>query len=191
MPIEGKYEPSTTDWVRNQVDLYERSGGAEGTTLRGMPVVILASRGATSGKIRKTPLMRVEHDGRYAVVASQGGAPTHPRWYFNLIADPHVELRDGAATTALVAGQGNRVELAGGHRRAAPIEAPLGEHVEACPGDLVTQLVERVLHLVVRVDEPRLLQAADPAVGRVDGHVPTRPEDAECLFEDRVPVGLG
>src|ERR1035441_6172770 len=105
MPIEGKYEPSTTDWVRNQVDLYERSGGAEGTTLRGLPVVTLTSRGATSGKIRKTPLMRVEHDGRYAVVASQGGAPTHPRWYFNLIADPHVELRDGAATTDLVARQ--------------------------------------------------------------------------------------
>jgi deazaflavin-dependent oxidoreductase (nitroreductase family) len=81
--------------VRDQVELYERSGGLEGTTLRDMPVVILTSRGASTGKIRKTPLMRVEHDGVYAVVASQGGAPTHPLWYHNLVADPHVELQDG------------------------------------------------------------------------------------------------
>jgi deazaflavin-dependent oxidoreductase (nitroreductase family) len=95
MPLVGEYEPSTAEWVRNQVELYEGSGGQEGTTLRDMPVIILTSRGASSGKIRKTPLMRVEHDGVYAVVASQGGAPTHPLWYYNLIADPHVELQDG------------------------------------------------------------------------------------------------
>jgi deazaflavin-dependent oxidoreductase (nitroreductase family) len=95
MPIEGEYEPSSTDWVREQVEEYEGSGGTKGTTLRGMPVVILTSRGAKSGKIRKTPLMRVEHGGDYAVVASQGGAPTHPVWYYNLVADPHVELQDG------------------------------------------------------------------------------------------------
>jgi deazaflavin-dependent oxidoreductase (nitroreductase family) len=97
VPLEGEYEPSTAEWVRQQVELYEGSGGTEGTTLRGMPVVVLTSRGARSGKLRKTPLMRVEHDGRYAVVASQGGAPTHPVWYFNLVADPHVELQDGPA----------------------------------------------------------------------------------------------
>ena len=98
MPINGEYEPSTQKWVRDQVELYERSGGTEGTTLRdtGMPVIILTSLGAKSGKVRKTPLMRVEHGGEYAVVASQGGAPTHPTWYHNLIADPHVELQDGA-----------------------------------------------------------------------------------------------
>jgi F420H(2)-dependent quinone reductase len=95
MPLDGEYEPSPAQWVRDQVDLYERSGGTDGTTLRGLPVIILTSRGAKSGKIRKTPLMRVEHDGRYAVVASQGGAPTHPTWYHNLVADPHVELQDG------------------------------------------------------------------------------------------------
>lgn len=96
MPLEGEYEPSTAGWVRDQVELYESSGGTRGTTLRdtGLPVVIVTSRGARSGKLRKTPLMRVEHDGRYAAVASQGGAPTHPLWYHNLIADPHVELRD-------------------------------------------------------------------------------------------------
>ncbi|HEY0486864.1 MAG TPA: nitroreductase family deazaflavin-dependent oxidoreductase [Mycobacteriales bacterium] len=95
MPLDGEYEPSPAQWVRDQVDLYERSDGTDGTTLRGLPVIILTSRGAKSGKIRKTPLMRVEHDGRYAVVASQGGAPAHPTWYHNLVADPHVELQDG------------------------------------------------------------------------------------------------
>ncbi|MFD5341677.1 nitroreductase family deazaflavin-dependent oxidoreductase [Streptomyces hawaiiensis] len=97
MPLEGEYEPSPTQWVRNQVELYESSGGTEGTTLQGsnMPVVVLTSRGARSGKLRKTPVMRVEHEGRYAVVASLGGSPKHPVWYFNLRADPHVELQDG------------------------------------------------------------------------------------------------
>jgi deazaflavin-dependent oxidoreductase (nitroreductase family) len=95
MPLQGTYEPSTAEWVRRQVEEYESSGGTEGTTMRGMPVVILTSKGVKSGKLRKTPLMRVEHEGKYAVVASQGGAPTNPAWYSNLIADPHVELQDG------------------------------------------------------------------------------------------------
>jgi deazaflavin-dependent oxidoreductase (nitroreductase family) len=97
MPLEGEYEPSTTQWVRKQVELYESSGGTEGTTLQGskMPVVVLTSRGSRSGKLRKTPVMRVEHEGRYAAVASLGGAPKHPVWYFNLKSDPHVELQDG------------------------------------------------------------------------------------------------
>ncbi|MEU6683376.1 nitroreductase family deazaflavin-dependent oxidoreductase [Streptomyces sp. NPDC046832] len=97
MPLEGEYEPSPTQWVRKQVELYESSGGTEGTTLQGskMPVVILTSRGARSGKLRKTPVMRVEHEGRYAAVASLGGSPKHPVWYFNLRTDPQVELQDG------------------------------------------------------------------------------------------------
>ncbi|GAA3843413.1 nitroreductase family deazaflavin-dependent oxidoreductase [Streptomyces phyllanthi] len=97
MPLEGEYEPSPTDWVREQVELYESSGGTEGTTLRdtGLPVVVLTTRGAKSGKIRKTPLMRVEDGGRYAAVASLGGAPKHPVWYHNVVSDPHVELQDG------------------------------------------------------------------------------------------------
>lgn len=99
MPLTGEYEPSTAKWVRDQVELYESSGGTQGTTLRdtGLPVVIVTNVGAKTGKIRKTPLMRVEHEGRYAAVASQGGAPTHPTWYANLKADPHVELQDGPA----------------------------------------------------------------------------------------------
>jgi deazaflavin-dependent oxidoreductase (nitroreductase family) len=95
MPIEGEYAPSPEKRVRDQVAQYESSGGTEGGTLRGRPVIILTSRGAKSGKVRKTALMRVEHDGEYAVVASQGGAPEHPTWYHNLVADPHVELQDG------------------------------------------------------------------------------------------------
>ncbi len=97
MPLEGEYEPSPTQWVRKQVELYESSGGTEGTTLQGskMPVVVLTSRGARSGKLRKTPVMRVEHEGRYAAVASLGGSPKHPVWYFNILAHPHVELQDG------------------------------------------------------------------------------------------------
>jgi F420H(2)-dependent quinone reductase len=96
MSLTGSYEPSAARWARDQVDLYERSGGTEGTELNGKPVIILTSVGARTGKLRKTPLMRVEHDGEYAVVASLGGAPKHPVWYYNLIANPHVELQDGA-----------------------------------------------------------------------------------------------
>ena len=95
MPVTGEYEPSAASWARDQVDLYERSGGTQGTDLNGLPVIILTSLGARTGKVRKTPLMRVEHDGEYAVVASQGGAPKHPVWYYNLTANPHVELQDG------------------------------------------------------------------------------------------------
>ena len=75
--------------------MYEGSGGTEGTTLRGMSVIILTTKGVKSGTVRKTPLMRVEHDGRYAAVASLGGAPKHPHWYFNVLAEPQVELQDG------------------------------------------------------------------------------------------------
>ncbi|MGW5937826.1 nitroreductase family deazaflavin-dependent oxidoreductase [Streptomyces celluloflavus] len=95
MPLEGEYEPSPTQWVRDQVALYESSGGTEGTTLRDMPVIVLTTRGSKSGKIRKSPLMRVEHQGAYAAVASLGGAPKHPVWYHNIVADPRVELQDG------------------------------------------------------------------------------------------------
>ena len=97
MPLTGEYGPSPSDWVRQQAELFEKSGGAEGSTLRGIPIVLLTSFGARSGKLRKTPLMRVEHEGEYAMVASRGGAPTHPLWYHNLKTNPHVELQDGAA----------------------------------------------------------------------------------------------
>ncbi|GAA2696702.1 MULTISPECIES: nitroreductase family deazaflavin-dependent oxidoreductase [Actinosynnema] len=103
MPLSGEYDPSPEKWVRDQVELYESSGGTEGTTLRGMPVIVLTTLGAKSGKIRKSPLMRVEHEGRYAIVASLGGAPKHPVWYHNVVAHPHVELQDGPVRKEYVA----------------------------------------------------------------------------------------
>ena len=99
MPLEGEYEPSPEAWVRDQVELYERTDGREGGTLRdtGLPVVIFTTRGHKSGKLRKTPLMRVEHDGAYLMVASKGGAPQHPVWYYNVKADPEaLMVQDGA-----------------------------------------------------------------------------------------------
>ncbi|UQX88768.1 nitroreductase family deazaflavin-dependent oxidoreductase [Jatrophihabitans telluris] len=97
MPLTGEYQPSPDNRAREQVELYESSGGTDGTTLNGMPVIVLTTKGAKSGKLRKTPLMRVEHEGDYAVVASLGGAPKHPVWYFNLLQTPDVELQDGPA----------------------------------------------------------------------------------------------
>ena len=98
MPLTGEYEPSTSDWARENAEKYMESGGTEGTELKGRPVILLTTVGAKTGKIRKTPLMRVEHDGEYAVVASLGGAPKHPVWYFNIKANPRVELQDGTVT---------------------------------------------------------------------------------------------
>ena len=98
MPLTGEYEPSTSDWARENAELYMASGGKEGAELKGKPVILLTTIGAKTGKIRKTPLMRVEHDGEYAVVASLGGAPKHPVWYHNIKAHPRVELQDGTVT---------------------------------------------------------------------------------------------
>jgi deazaflavin-dependent oxidoreductase (nitroreductase family) len=95
MPLQGEYEPSSAKWVRDQVEEIERSGGTKGTMLRGVPVVVITSVGSKSGKLRKNPVMRVEHDGVYAAVASKGGAPEHPSWYRNLVEHPLVELQDG------------------------------------------------------------------------------------------------
>ena len=98
MPLEGEYAPSPLDWSREQADKYAESGGTEGTEMKGKPVVLLTTVGAKTGKLRKTPLMRVEHNGEYAIVASLGGAPKHPVWYHNLKKNPRVELRDGTVT---------------------------------------------------------------------------------------------
>ena len=98
MPLTGEYEPSPSDFVRDHADRYMASGGTEGADMKGKPVILLTTVGAKTGKIRKTPLMRVEHHGEYAVVASLGGAPKHPVWYFNIKANPRVELQDGAQT---------------------------------------------------------------------------------------------
>ena len=112
--MTGEYEPSTAQWVRDQVETYERTGGKEAATLResGIPVIIITSRGASSGKIRKFALMRVEHDGEYALVASMGGAPKNPSWFHNLVAEPLVEIQDGPAPADY------RVRIVEGNERA-------------------------------------------------------------------------
>jgi deazaflavin-dependent oxidoreductase (nitroreductase family) len=132
MPLVGEYEPSSQQWVRDQVALYESSEGTEGTTLfdTGMPVIVVTNRGASTGKIRKTPLMRVEHGGIYALVASQGGAPAHPHWYRNLVTEPHVELRDGPATSDRVAREVEGDERALWWERAVAAYPPYAEYQE-------------------------------------------------------------
>mgnify|MGYP001554149282 CR=1 FL=1 len=114
MSITGDYEPSTWEWVRNQVEEYEASGGTRANTLMdtGMPIIVMTTVGHKSGKVRKVPLMRVEHNGEYAIIASKGGDPSHPGWYHNLVADSHVMIQDGPAP------KDYRVDLVDGDERA-------------------------------------------------------------------------
>ncbi|WP_028477554.1 nitroreductase family deazaflavin-dependent oxidoreductase [Nocardia sp. CNY236] len=95
MPLTGEYEPSTSERARKHAEEYENSGGTEGAIMQGVPIVLLTSKGAKTGKLRRTPLVRVEHGGEYAVVAGMAGVPKRPVWYYNVKAEPHVELRDG------------------------------------------------------------------------------------------------
>ncbi len=133
MAIEGEYEPSTWEWVRDQVELYESTGGAEGNTLMdtGIPIIITSMIGHKSGKVRKVPLMRVEHEGEYAVIASKGGSPTHPGWYYNLMADPTIAIQDGPepiqTEVRLVVGD----ERAAWWERAVAVYPPYQEYQDA------------------------------------------------------------
>jgi deazaflavin-dependent oxidoreductase (nitroreductase family) len=144
MPLIGEYEPSTQKWVRDQVEQYESSGGTEGTTLRdtGWPVIILTTTGARSGRIRKTALMRVEHDGAYAVVASLGGAPKHPVWYFNVVADPHVELQDGPVRQDMTAREITGAEKAIWWERAVAAYPPYAEYQEKTDREIPVFVLE-------------------------------------------------
>jgi F420H(2)-dependent quinone reductase len=146
MPVDGEYEPSTAAWVREQVEEYEGSGGMQGTTLRdtGLPVVIITNRGARSGKIRKTPVMRVEHDGRYAAIASKGGAPAHPRWYYNLRSDPQVELQDGPHTRDMIAREATGDERAQWWERAVAAYPPYAEYQQKTARQIPVFVLEPV-----------------------------------------------
>ncbi len=133
MPVEGEYEPSPAQWVRDQVEEYERSGGTRANTLRdtGLPIVIFTARGARSGKVRKTPVMRVEHDGQYALVASKGGAPENPVWYYNLRAHPNdVMLQDGAQPFDVSVREVSGEERAKWWKRAVGAYPPYAEYQE-------------------------------------------------------------
>ncbi|NMR20378.1 nitroreductase family deazaflavin-dependent oxidoreductase [Cellulomonas fimi] len=128
MPLSGEYEPSTSPRTRDQVDLYERSGGTQGTTLHGRPCVIVTMRGARSGKLRKVALMRVEHAGDYAVVASMGGAPKNPTWYHNVVAHPEVELQDGPERWDMTAREVHGAEKAAWWERAVEAFPPYADY---------------------------------------------------------------
>jgi deazaflavin-dependent oxidoreductase (nitroreductase family) len=133
MSLDGEYAPSPAQWVRDQVALYESSGGQKGTTLTdtGMPVVIVTTRGNKTGKIRKTPLMRVEYDGEYLLVASKGGAPQHPVWYYNLQADPdNVEVQDGPDKFAVTVRELDGAERATWWQRAVAAFPPYAQYQE-------------------------------------------------------------
>ncbi|GAB2803849.1 nitroreductase family deazaflavin-dependent oxidoreductase [Streptomyces daliensis] len=144
MPLTGEYEPSPTEWVRNQVEQYERSGGTEGTTMNGMPVIVLTTKGNKSGKIRKTPLMRVEHDGRYAAVASLGGAPKHPVWYHNVLSHPTVELQDGPVRKEYVAREVTGEEKAEWWDRAVAAFPPYAEYQSKTDREIPVFVLEPV-----------------------------------------------
>jgi F420H(2)-dependent quinone reductase len=128
MPFVGEYEPSPFEWVRDHVERYERSGGTDGAIVDGMAVVLLTTVGAKTGKLRKTPLMRVEHEGEYAIVASFGGAPKNPVWYYNVVAEPRVELRDGTMAQAMVAREVHGSERATWWARAIKTYPVYGEY---------------------------------------------------------------
>ena len=130
MAVDGEYVPSPAAWVRNQVEAYEESGGTKATTLTdtGLPVVIVTNRGAKTGAVRKTPLMRVEHDGRYVAVASKGGAPKHPVWYYNLKKNPRVELQDGPDKWDMTARELSGDERAAWWERAVAAYPPYAEY---------------------------------------------------------------
>ncbi|MFG6446583.1 nitroreductase family deazaflavin-dependent oxidoreductase [Microbacterium sp. P07] len=121
MPLSGEYLPSTSEWARTQAETFEATGGAEAAELRGVPIIVLTSIGAKSGALRKTALMRVEHEGSYAVVASQGGAPKAPAWYWNLAKNPQVELQDGAVTRDYLAHEATGEEYTAWWARATAV----------------------------------------------------------------------
>ena len=145
MPLEGEYGPSTSGWARKQAEAFEASNGEKSGTLRGMPIIVLTTVGAKSGKLRKTALMRVEHDGEYAVVASIGGAPKHPLWYYNLVAHPHVELQDVGEKHDYVARELEGDDRAAWWARAVEAYPPYADYQERTQRLIPVFLLTRVV----------------------------------------------
>jgi F420H(2)-dependent quinone reductase len=145
MTVDGEYVPSPAAWVRDQVEEYEGSGGTKGTTLRdtGLPVVIITNRGAKTGAIRKTPLMRVEHEGSYAAVASRGGAPEHPLWYYNLRKNPQVVVQDGADTWEMTARETTGEERAVWWERAVAAYPPYAQYQQRTSREIPVFVLEK------------------------------------------------
>jgi deazaflavin-dependent oxidoreductase (nitroreductase family) len=143
----GEYEPSAAKWVRDQVEEYESSNGERANILRGRqewPIVVITSVGHKSGKLRKNPVMRVEHDGVYAAIASYGGAPDHPEWYYNFVANPRVDLQDGPERHAYVARLAEGEERAEWWARAVAQYSPYADYQEKTDREIPVFLLERV-----------------------------------------------
>jgi deazaflavin-dependent oxidoreductase (nitroreductase family) len=147
MPLEGDYAPSTAGWARTQAEAYEASGGTEAPDLRGMPIIVLTSVGAKTGLLRKTALMRVEHEGEYAVVASLGGAPKHPVWYFNLVKTPQVELQDGAEKHDYLAREVTGQEKAVWWERAVAAYPPYADYQQKTEREIPVFVLTRAREL--------------------------------------------
>ena len=146
MALSGEYEPSPAQWVRDQVEKYEATGGREANILRGhaeWPIVVITSVGAKSGKLRKNPVMRVEKDGVYAAVASKGGSPEHPTWYHNFLAHPEVELQDGTEPHTYKVRVAEGEERAEWWERAVAQYAPYAEYQEKTDREIPVFLLER------------------------------------------------
>ena len=142
MPLQGEYAPSTSDWAREQAEKYEASGGGDAGDLRGMPVIVLTTVGAKTGMLRKTALMRVEHDGHYAVVASLGGAPKNPVWYYNIVKQPHVELQDGPVKKDYLAREVTGEEKAVWWERAVAAYPPYADYQEKTDREIPVFVLE-------------------------------------------------
>ncbi|MDO7880727.1 nitroreductase family deazaflavin-dependent oxidoreductase [Antiquaquibacter soli] len=142
MPLQGEYAPSTADWAREQAEKYEATNGQEKGDLRGMPVIVLTTVGAKTGMLRKTALMRVEHDGLYAVVASLGGAPKNPVWYYNIVKNPHVELQDGAVKKDYIAREITGDEKAVWWERAVAAYPPYADYQEKTDREIPVFVLE-------------------------------------------------
>jgi deazaflavin-dependent oxidoreductase (nitroreductase family) len=145
MPLEGTYEPSAQKWVRDQVERYEATGGREANTLRdtGLPIAIFWNRGVKSGNVRKTPLMRVEHEGVYAMVGSQGGAPSDPAWVANVRAHPEVTVQDGPEPRDGVVREITGEEKAQWWERAVAAFPPYAEYQKKTDREIPVFVVER------------------------------------------------
>jgi F420H(2)-dependent quinone reductase len=144
MPLEGEYAPSSADWVRKQVEEIESSGGTRGNEMRGMKVIVVTSMGHGSGKLRKNPVMRVEHDGKYAAVASKGGAPDNPTWYRNLVEHPVVEVQDGPAKGDFTAREISGEERAQWWERAVAVFPDYADYQEKTDREIPVFLLEPV-----------------------------------------------
>lgn len=142
--MEGDYEPSATDWVREQVERIEETGTTDGVTVMDRPIVLMTYRGKKSGKVRKTPVMRVEEDGRYAAVASKGGAPEHPQWYASLLAEPEIELQDGTAKGTYRVREVAGEERASWWERGVAAYPPYAEYQQKTDREIPVLLLEPV-----------------------------------------------